>query len=440
MLDIPSLLRRAIRLARPRWQQGELISGKAWWTLRYREPCLAADGALSWRQRRRRLSHRSQMSRNEAKAAAAAFLEPINRGAARPQSSVHFREYLERTWRPLIKPRLKFSTQLGYEKILRKHLLPRFANDELAAIDTLAIAEFVALLAQKVQGLPAFGSKVQSQRAPQTMRNVLNCLAGILQSAVGLKLLRENPARGIPIPEQTWDSEETGAGDEPLPTPEEFESYLALLPADIQSMVLLTALLGLRIGEVIGLKWRDVDADHAELTVRRNIYEGKIQLPKGQRSSRGRPARAKSIALGPLSLYLFDRHRRGSRDAGPASPVFPSQTGGHYRDGHNLLQRILRPKSREWAAAWAAAHAGQPARPIRWRWHLLKHIYGTEAQRAAQAPADFQRLTRHESPGVTLSHYAHTIPEHLRAAQTVIESRIAPSWSLLAQNPKGKPS
>jgi integrase len=416
-------------LARPRWQEGELTARATSWSLRYREPYLDGDGALRWHQRRHRLGRRREMSRNDAKAAAAAFLEPINRGAERPQSSARFGEYLDRTWRPLIKPRLKYSTGLGYEKIIAKHLLPRFGRDELATIDTLAITEFAALLSAGARG-------------QQTVRNILNCLAGILQSAVNLKLLRENAAHGVSIPEQVCDAtdEDEPAGDESLPTPEEFESYLAVLPAAVQTMVLLITLLGLRIGELIGLKWRDVDLARAELVIRRNIYEGKVQLPKGQRSSRGRPGRPKSIPLGPLAIYLLERHRRGSPDSGPGSPMFPSMTGGHHRDGHNLLQRVLHPAARHWAVAWASAHDGQPARPVRWRWHLMKHIYGTEAQRAAQAPADFQRLTRHETPAVTLEHYAHTIPEHLRAAQRVIESRIAPSWSLLAQNPKGKPS
>jgi hypothetical protein len=56
---------------------------------------------------------------------------------------------------------------------------------------------------------------------------------------------------------------------------------------------------------------------------------------------------------------------------------------------------------------------------------------------AAQPPADFQRLTRHETPAVTLEFYAHTIPEHLRAAQGRIERAIAPMTSKMAEPTSG---
>ena len=59
-------------------------------------------------------------------------------------------------------------------------------------------------------------------------------------------------------------------------------------------------------------------------------------------------------------------------------------------------------------------------------WHRFKHIYGTEAQRQANSPADFQRLTRQASVKTTLEVYVHAVPEHRREVQARIERVILP--------------
>jgi len=423
--EASSLIRRMVVLVRPRFQTGYLKARGKWWTARYWEPCLGEDGKLTWRRPRVRLGLRSEMSKRQAEAKLAEVLAPINQGAFKPQSVTRFRDYVERTWRELVRPELKHSTATGYDRILKKHLTPYFGDMQLAAIDRLTVTEFMRLQAV-------------TEREIQTQRNILCCLSSVFQSAVNFQLLAGNPARGVNIAEWTESIEATAADLEPeerIPTPAEFELYLESIAEPVRTMVLLVALLGLRIGELIALKWRDIDLAVATLYVRRNIYAGRVQLPKGQKS-RKRRASAKGVPLGPLAVYLLEKHHRESRPPNTDTPVFPNDLGRHHWDGHNLLNRVLKPAGEKWAKAYREKHQKQPP-AIRWHWHLFKHVYGTEAQRQAQAPADFQRLTRHETPAVTLEHYAHTVPEHLRAAQGRIERAIAPITSKMAEPTSG---
>jgi hypothetical protein len=147
------------------------------------------------------------------------------------------------------------SSATGYDRILKKHLKPYFGEKELSAVDRLAITEFMRLLSN-------------AGRAPQTQRNVLCCLSSVLQNAVSFQLLTGNPVRRVNITEQTEWIEATAAELEPeqrIPTPAEFELYLGSVDEPVRTMVLLVALLGLRIGELIALKWRDVDLGVATL-------------------------------------------------------------------------------------------------------------------------------------------------------------------------------
>lgn len=99
--------------------------------------------------------------------------------------------------------------------------------------------------------------------------------------------------------------------------PEQLRLLLARLPEPSRSLVLLLMLTGMRIGEVLALRWRNVDLLNGLLQVEETVYDGHFDQPKSRHSVR-------LIPLGPLAVALLTERRRRKVDE-PSSLVFPSR-------------------------------------------------------------------------------------------------------------------
>ena len=161
-------------------------------------------------------------------------------------------------------PTFKRSTQHGYKTVLNLHVLPAWRDWRLRDIERLAIQQWVA-------------EKFRQQCGWQTVRNSWVLLSGILETAVEYGYLSANPARGVKFPQQALKEKPTIiAGDS-------FAKLLKLVDEPHRTMVSLIAATGLRIGELLGLRWRALDLDIGTLAVRESVFEGQFQPPKTQR-------------------------------------------------------------------------------------------------------------------------------------------------------------
>jgi integrase len=232
---------------------------------------------------------------------------------------------------------LKLSTQHGYKAVLAKHLLPYWRDWQLREIGRQDVQQWVA-------------DKFKQQSGWQTVRNAWRLLSGILETAVEYGYLSMNPARGVKFPQQ-------GAREAPaIIAGDEFAKLLNELGEPYKTMVELIAATGLRIGELLGLRWRTLDLDVGTLAVRESVYDGKLQRPKTQKSRR-------TIPLGPHAVASLKAHRDRSAREGDDELVFPNKSGEPLRDS-KLLDHVLRP-------------AAKPAGLGRVTWHQFRHIHSS---------------------------------------------------------------
>ena len=84
-------------------------------------------------------------------------------------------------------------------------------------------------------------------------------------------------------------------------------------------MISLIAATGLRIGELLGLRWRALDLDIGTLAVRGSVFEGHVQAPKTQKAVR-------TIPLGPHALATLAAHRQRVSRRAPEDLVFGKPT------------------------------------------------------------------------------------------------------------------
>jgi integrase len=222
-------------------------------------------------------------TRGDAQAKLEEQLQPINQGTTRPEATMTFGRFAETQWQTLVLPTLKLSTQHGYKNVLRNHVLPYWRDWRLRDIGRADAQQWVADKFRRGQGW-------------QTVRNSWVLLSGILETAVEYGYLTTNAARGVKFPQK-------GLRESPtIIAGQDFAKLLAKLLEPYRTMVSLIAATGLRIGELLALRWRSLDLENGVLMVRESVFEGKFRLPKTQKAVR-------TIPLGPHTVAALKAHR-----------------------------------------------------------------------------------------------------------------------------------
>jgi integrase len=225
-------------------------------------------------------------------------------------------------------------------------------------------------------------------------------LSGILETAVEYGYLTANPARGVKFPQQ-------GAREAPaIIAGEEFAKLLSEVVEPYRTMVELIAATGLRIGELLAVRWRALDLEVGTLAVRESVYEGKVQRPKTQKSKR-------TIPLGPHAVASLKAHHERSTRKCDNDLVFPNRSGEPLRES-KLLERELQP---------AAERAGLG----RVTWHQFRHIHSSLLNDLRVPVKIAQEQLGHASIQTTLNIYTHVVDGSHRRAIEQLEAQLFPT-------------
>jgi integrase len=283
-------------------------------------------------------------------------------GLTRSQAERKLRQLIEAT-RPLPPERLtveeagqrlvahledlgrKRSTLAAYESCLRVHLVPFFGTRPLHRITRDDVEAFVA-------------AKARDGLALKSVLNYLGTLHSILAYAERRGLVAQNVCKLVDKPKAT-----PGNGRIRFLTADELEQLLAAAQAadgpiakTDYALYLTAALTGLRQGELLALRWRDVDWDARRIRVRESLVRGEFTTPKSTRSSR-------SVPLAMRVADALTAHQAQSSFAEPDDLVFCHPVLGGPLERSRLFKRFKA----------VAIGAGFPAL----RFHDLRHTFGT---------------------------------------------------------------
>ena len=384
-------------MARRRFQTGCLFKrGKRRkvWVARWRENVVLEDGSVKQLRRSVVLGTVAELpKKGDAQMRLDEHLRPINQGTGRPEAFIAFGTFVETQWKTLVLPTFKRSTQHGYKTVLNLHLLPAWRDWRLRDIERLAIQQWVA-------------EKFRQQCGWQTVRNSWVLLSSILETAVEYGYLSVNPARGVKFPQKALKEKPAIiAGDS-------FAKLLKQVDEPYRTMVSLIAATGLRIGELLGLRWRALDLDIGTLAVRESVFEGQFQPPKTQKAVR-------TIPLGPHAIAALTAHRQRVSRRAPEDLVFGNRKGDPLRES-KLLTNVLQP-------AAEAAGLGRVT------WHQFRHIHSSLLNDLKVPVKIAQEQLGHASISTTLNIYTHVVDASHRqgrgSGRRAVVCRIGPKWS-----------
>jgi len=213
--------------------------------------------------------------------------------------------FLER-WLEVSKQRNKTRTYEGYDRIVALYLVPHLGHIVLGKLTPEHVQTMIDKLAL----------------APNTVRNIRAVLRRALNQALKWELVSRNVATLVETPRII--QEEMSALNE-----QQARALLHVLKGDrLEALYRVALSLGLRRGEVLGLRWQDIDFDTATLriaqTVQRTRTQGLIiDTPKTKSSLR-------TLSIPPVLLAVLKRHRSRQEREGLDNPhdlVFISTTG-----------------------------------------------------------------------------------------------------------------
>jgi integrase len=381
--DFESMARRRFQNPTPK-RRGD------WWTIQVRRDDFAG-GKRKRRKTRVRIAP-ATVSEREARKIAAEYLRPVNQGLELIGSATNFNEFVENTYKPVLLPLMAKTTQDRYRGVIANYLVPEFGR--------LCLRDLTPLTLQRY-----FSGMAVSTLAHESKDKIRDVLSSILGSAVQYGLLVKNPVEGIRIPADKRGKRKT----KPHVTPEQFEQIVKRIPEPYASMLFLAVWTGLRVSELIGLRWEDVGADL--LTVDERCCRGDWDAPKSEASNATiavescvieRINRLKLLTVKVKAGCAVRQYKVVKSDK-PRDLVFQSvRTGAAMRD-NNILSRHIKPAGRQLGLPWV-------------NWRCLRTSHATWMIEAGANPKDVQGQMRHSRISTTMDIYAQFVPESQRRA------------------------
>jgi len=332
----------------------------------------------------------SELSRSQAQQILLGKLERINTGRHQPKSSLVLREFVEQEWEPAVLPTLKHSSQKHYRYVLDTHVLPAFGDHRIGDISREAVQSFLR-------------QKLENGLSLKTVRHLRTALGTIMSRAEQWGYVDENVVRKTLLPRRGPQPEKKAL------TVEEIRKLISRLPEPSRTLVSLLVRTGLRIGELLALRCKDVDFDGREIRVERTFYEGRFDDPKSRSSRR-------HVPLSPIAVKLL--RLRKPRSAHADDLVFASRVGTPL-NRRNLLRRQLHPAAEKLGLFGVG-------------WHSFRHANATLLDAAGTPLGTVQNLLGHASAEVTRGVYLHSVSAEARQAVDKLDRLLA--------GPKSDPS
>lgn len=343
----------------------------------YRKDALQSDGTFKREQCWQPLGLVSEQSERSAWKQFQPFLDAVNDAALRlpPRSGLTLSEFVEE-WRAAVAVNLKGSTTRAAESHLRAHIIPKLGTLTLTEITTKIVQGFVAHLAG-------------GGRSRKTAENVLLTLSSLLKTArawgyacgdfrfADLTLPRE----GVKVEPRCF-------------TDEEVRRIIAGASEPLSTIVAVTAILGLRIGETLALRTFDVDFAKHIIRVRQSV-DAATRIPRGVKS------RASSADL-PMPKELEARLKTHLESHARKNELLFVNKLGRPFSANKLREKQLHP---------LLDALGIP----RGGFHSMRHGATSALLAAGATPAVVQRQLRHSDARITLGIYGHVVGDEQRS-------------------------
>ncbi len=295
--------------------------------------------------------------------------DQLARGIYLPDKKVPLFSKVAEDWLEYKKANVRQSTWNGYKGYFKNH----FESLNGVKINRITVAHVEKLMSDN----QARGMNLK------TMRRGIVVLNQVMQYAVRHRYIDYNPVRDAERPRDQGGEEKE---DIRILTPKEINALLdATNNQKYRTLFMLAIFSGARQGELLGLKWTDIDWANSQIHIQRTFNNGAWYKPKSKSSKR-------RIDLGPSMMAELKKWKLAC-SPNDLDLVFPSQSGQPI-DHRKLAKNHFKP---------ALKKAGIP----KTKYHNLRHTFASLLIEQGENIKYIQSQLGHSSPTVTLDVYAH---------------------------------
>lgn len=307
-------------------------------------------------------------------------------------------------WLEAKRPSIRASTHRRYSTLLRVNVLPALGNVSLARLTPGHLQRLYA-------------ERSASGRGPQTVTHIHRVIHGMIRDATRWGSVVRNVATLVSPPAVPYREMEVLNADQAR------KFLISASDTNLEALWRLALGTGLRIGEIMALRWPEVDlakqGDSNNAQVR--VVATLDRFKGGYALTEPKSAKSRRIVHLPVSVADALRRHRSQQDAerlrsghswNDEGFVFRNKEGGPL-NSTNLARRVFKPLLQE---------AGIPAS---FTIHSLRHTAISFALSRGVAPTDVAAMAGHSSVVVTLTRYGHALPDAPRRAVDAIEAVMA---------------
>jgi integrase len=290
------------------------------------------------------------------------------------------------------------STRERYTGIIRNYLMPVFEKKCLRELTTMSLQGY-------------FSGMVSSPLSHESKDKIRDVLSSILGSALRFGLLVKNPMDNVQIPPERRGRKRSM----PYVTPQQFDALVDFIAEPYATMVYVAVYTGLRVSEIIGLRWNDVLPEH--IVIDERCFRGDWSAPKSEASNA-------TLAVNPSVICRIQRLRTltvqvkagsGTRQYkivksdGPNDLVFQGVYAGRAMRDNNILSRHIKPAGRKLGLDFL-------------NWRCLRTSHATWLKMAGADVKDAQAQMRHSKASTMLDFYQQFTPDSQRRVINRLDS------------------
>jgi len=306
---------------------------------------------------------------------------------------------------------LASSTQARYLGIIDQYLVPTFGSASLRDITPLVLQKYILGFEiaepDKLAERKLLNGGLARCLSRESVDKIRDVMSSILGSAVKYGFLVKNPAEGVHLAPAKRGTRR----HKPFVRPEQFASLIELIQEPYATMVYVAVYTGLRVSELIALRWSDIHEQ--SITIDERYCRGDWAAPKSDASNTTIPVSQKVVERIQRLRTTTVEVKAGSgtrryqvvKSEGPDDLVFQSVQSGRPMRDNNILTRHIKPAARQLEIGWV-------------NWLVLRRSYATWLRMVGTDPRDRQSLMRHSRFTTTAEVYEQDLPEsQLRAVE-----------------------
>jgi integrase len=285
---------------------------------------------------------------------------------------------------------ISYSTAAGYKSYIRNHIESRWANVPLTAVRPMEITDWLNSLSL----------------SPKTRGQVRALMHLLFEKAMLWELieLQRNPLELVRLRGTSRRQRKPQ-----ILAPEKFQELIAILKEPYRTMTIVAMCTGLRVSEILALRWDHIDFRNGVMQVQQGVVNGRIGRVKTEASQ-------DEVPLDPVFAAVL-LELKGQKTEGL---VFPSPLTGRPFYAGIIQRQILRPKGAEIGITGLG-------------WHTFRHTYRSLLDETGAPVGVQQKLMRHSNVSTTMNVYGDSRRKAKQEANSKVVQMVFPKEQTKAE-------